>query len=1726
MAFNPVGLQEQHKKIIESRRNPLSKLGENTSSHLRSGGVRAAPDSRDSLYRAAPLSNFHQRTRSHERDHYLPQPAMQHQQQQSSFSSAVMHQSMSYTRPASHSISMRRQFQPIVEAGGQASQRNLNGVQTHNDNNPEQAARIMSAPGGGHGARIQSRKPSNQVALVGSSQSEQVLINVLCNNISSATLLPENMNGGESTAQQNQDTYQRIFSADNSQHQQILRTTTNWNQPQFKIVAEHQSGSQYQYEEANNRGKQGNQSHQFHRRGVSAGVKGLIQRTLSSQNNCFLPNYRKPNMMKGYEEQHVLFGDKSAIESHFKPQQVKPHAQKVKRKNKKVDMTVANDTGHIVALNLQPLPQHMLLHNRAGHNISADIQEFLQPDFTQDNRVIKIQTATPLLLDPKSPDRDENTTPKKHSIPSPHIQAKTASLGVSGTQLNSFLNPGSQPNRVIITSTNSNAKLPGVVQEGEAPPQPLQGPTEETINNSSSNNQHYIHQQRLMMNSHQAPINIGDILPSVSAGIDRPQESPPPISEPSGMFPRQRTVSAMDRLKIIDYPEHQRQQIRANSRVGQQSPQKLMSDNNMLEQNKIQLRQIKGHIAEGVNRRRNQKSSLSNNSKKRNKTLLDKKGKHKTEWQVLNIVNLSISQNGLGKKAVHTSSHKQIMNNTGDQFNSRQSSKFFQFGGAVKESKSVSRPHSGSPSKKTGGSRMRLNNAAQNLDGLVIANTIHFEKTIPTPATALNQKELQVVVDDYQDMHQQDPIERYDEVIIMPPKNQEDQSKGTSLRDSNHHFMNIYGDDATLLSGQQIFSQTHKGGTINIIHSNQSSIIPQQNDTDGNKTIRLEEPKDLHPLLLPPTTQSVVIMSQTPNNLNSPLRQHRLSHQANNVRLHSPQGGARLSQQNFQLNIVGNEVNTHRSSTFAGTVTGYQEHVISFGIQVVSSGQQQVLHQHKQLVSREISTNVKKAKVAMSKQKGSPKRERQQSLNKRKSAAKNINAGMKKRNSTGKRAKKELSDSDGDLSPLQVEGANINVNSSMHMMRKSSSTHLKHLRNGSNGSGLGLIPAIMENMGLFDSGGTNDSNQQKGHFFENRYAPDDEVDLEQINSGSPGLKIYGDQFNLQQSRVNTNQQLPTVTPLQNPRYQEKVLIPMLSQDGNNRYLEISAELAHSLQQVNRQRASNLNQQQQVSMQDLTADDIQSLINLACGGQNGGEEVDPHLQAAAQAVLQQHFLQAEGNRVIASANGQVILKTNIAGGSTITQQSSTIDFSNQRSRVPNLPQSPTHQALSQKTLQQFILAKRIDQVYKTGQFKKYELNPYAHLHLRKQEEEERARNSLAQRQRQDDITRLSVMGKNIQAVVQQRASTLRDASENVNDIIYVLDDNGMVHELTATGKIPLHTLSNGDKTSELIMGGDAISQSDKNNVFQVTTNGTIPQGGPNTYLINRYNNSLTAIPLTLGRNDVVSLKQLLNNNTTQDDYAPATTTGNNRMMQISQEGMTLKGGSSYSVGQQAQMMEKSTARLKSGRDSNEVNLKPILYAGGTQEILHNHYTLDSNNNNKDLIAVQGGRDWKAAPFAAVKVSKVGSTSPSNERKGNLILMKDHQRSNEDYSDHDGSNKYFYQTMNPNNTSSLSPKQRSSRNDRSTVNPIVDKKDQLQLKRPSPNLDKINLTMQPPKQDDYHATTQRDSERERKALHQMLIHSQESAGPVSPSNRIKVDHSMLFIDNLRASGSPQH
>lgn len=40
----------------------------------------------------------------------------------------------------------------------------------------------------------------------------------------------------------------------------------------------------------------------------------------------------------------------------------------------------------------------------------------------------------------------------------------------------------------------------------------------------------------------------------------------------------------------------------------------------------------------------------------------------------------------------------------------------------------------------------------------------------------------------------------------------------------------------------------------------------------------------------------------------------------------------------------------------------------------------------------------------------------------------------------------------------------------------------------------------IENSNLFHSGGTNDSNNQKFNFFENRYAPDDELEVEKDQS--------------------------------------------------------------------------------------------------------------------------------------------------------------------------------------------------------------------------------------------------------------------------------------------------------------------------------------------------------------------------------------------------------------------------------------------------------------------------------------------------------------------------------------------------------------------------------------------------------------------------------------------------
>jgi hypothetical protein len=80
----------------------------------------------------------------------------------------------------------------------------------------------------------------------------------------------------------------------------------------------------------------------------------------------------------------------------------------------------------------------------------------------------------------------------------------------------------------------------------------------------------------------------------------------------------------------------------------------------------------------------------------------------------------------------------------------------------------------------------------------------------------------------------------------------------------------------------------------------------------------------------------------------------------------------------------------------------------------------------------------------------------------------------------------------------------------------------------------------MENMGLFDSGGTNESNQQKGYFFENRYAPDEDLEIDMAGGvsgspiktgGSPGLKDTCLSTAMGVAGIN-----PTLSALQNAAY--------------------------------------------------------------------------------------------------------------------------------------------------------------------------------------------------------------------------------------------------------------------------------------------------------------------------------------------------------------------------------------------------------------------------------------------------------------------------------------------------------------------------------------------------------------------------------------------------------------
>ncbi len=85
-----------------------------------------------------------------------------------------------------------------------------------------------------------------------------------------------------------------------------------------------------------------------------------MQRTLSTQNNCFLPNFKKNHMMRRYEDQFSTY-----VEQHQQQQQHQPayhpemrntdmnyfkHKGKHAVKPKKVELNVTHESGLVFGL--------------------------------------------------------------------------------------------------------------------------------------------------------------------------------------------------------------------------------------------------------------------------------------------------------------------------------------------------------------------------------------------------------------------------------------------------------------------------------------------------------------------------------------------------------------------------------------------------------------------------------------------------------------------------------------------------------------------------------------------------------------------------------------------------------------------------------------------------------------------------------------------------------------------------------------------------------------------------------------------------------------------------------------------------------------------------------------------------------------------------------------------------------------------------------------------------------------------------------------------------------------------------------------------------------------------------------------------------------------------------------------------------------------------------------
>ena len=90
------------------------------------------------------------------------------------------------------------------------------------------------------------------------------------------------------------------------------------------------------------------------------------------------------------------------------------HRAKPAKKQKRVDLAVENKTGRVVGLNVQQQQTGSEVNRRANNN-SADLQSCLLMKEPFDSKVIKIQTATPLVKQ-KREEESIHTSPKRITV--------------------------------------------------------------------------------------------------------------------------------------------------------------------------------------------------------------------------------------------------------------------------------------------------------------------------------------------------------------------------------------------------------------------------------------------------------------------------------------------------------------------------------------------------------------------------------------------------------------------------------------------------------------------------------------------------------------------------------------------------------------------------------------------------------------------------------------------------------------------------------------------------------------------------------------------------------------------------------------------------------------------------------------------------------------------------------------------------------------------------------------------------------------------------------------------------------------------------------------------------------------------------------------------------------------------------------------------------------------